>query len=66
MNAMKSKMISRFLTDYGMILVLIALCAYYSWATYGVQQLAGADAAKSLAAQITKDSAKPRKFWSLP
>jgi ribose transport system permease protein len=54
MNVLKSKIVTRFLADYGMILVLVALCVYYSWATYGLQQLSGAEAARALAGQVTK------------
>ncbi|MCC2672443.1 MAG: hypothetical protein K0Q72_4915, partial [Armatimonadetes bacterium] len=36
-----SPAVARFLSDYGIIFVLLLLCAYYSWATYGVQQTGG-------------------------
>jgi len=44
--------LSRFLSDYGMLLVLLLLCAYYSWTTYSEQHPAGASGGEQLAAQV--------------
>lgn len=39
-------------SDYGMLLVLLLLCAYYSWATYAPQDPVGADAARQVQAEL--------------
>ncbi|MGV3719963.1 MAG: ABC transporter permease [Actinomycetota bacterium] len=44
--------LTRWMSDYGIVLVLLALCAYYSWATYGVQQVSGRPAGEQLAQQL--------------
>ena len=44
--------LGRFISEYGMLLVLLGLCAYYSWATYGLQHLTGAPAGEQVAAEI--------------
>lgn len=44
--------LARWMSDYGIILVLLALCAYYSWATFGVQQVSGRPAGEQLAQQL--------------
>lgn len=43
---------NRFTSGYGMIFVLLLLCAYYSWATFAEQHLAGAEAAAQLSEDI--------------
>ncbi len=45
--------LSRFLADYGMVVVLALLCAFFSFATYTEQHPTGADAARRLASSIT-------------
>jgi len=45
---------ARLLSDYGMVLVLLLLCAYFSWATYGKQSSGGRPAGEELAARISK------------
>lgn len=45
-------MAARFLSDYGMLVVLAALCAFLSLWTIGEQQPSGAVAAEQVAAQI--------------
>ena len=45
---------SRFLADYGMLFVLVLLCAYYSWATYSEQHPNGAEGGRQLAAQLVQ------------
>lgn len=45
--------LSRVLSDYGMILVLLLLCAFFSLATYREQSPTGAAAGRQLAAAIT-------------
>jgi ribose transport system permease protein len=42
--------LSRLASDYGMVLVLVALCTYYSFVTYGPQDPKGATAARQVAA----------------
>jgi ribose transport system permease protein len=49
-----SPAVARFLSDYGIIFVLLLLCAYYSWATYGVQQTGGRGGGEQLASQIVQ------------
>jgi ribose transport system permease protein len=51
--------ISRLLSDYGMALVLLLLCIYYSWATLRTRQLSGAEAADDVAKKVTSTKAKP-------
>jgi ribose transport system permease protein len=43
---------SRLLSDYGMVLVLLVVCAYFSVATYAEQHPTGAAAGEALAAEI--------------
>lgn len=45
---------SRFFSSYGMSVVLVLLCAYYSWATLQRQQATGAPAARELAPRILR------------
>jgi ribose transport system permease protein len=44
----------RFPRDYGMVGVLLLLCAYYSWATLEEQRPAGAAGARGLASRMVK------------
>ncbi len=44
--------VSRLLGDYGMLLVLLLLCAYYTWVTLAEQHPAGAAGGTQLARQI--------------
>jgi len=44
--------LSRFTSDYGMLLVLLLLCVYYSWVTWDEQHPTGAAAGEQLAADI--------------
>ncbi len=44
----------RFLSSYGMLLVLVLLCAYFSWATWTEQNPTGADAGRQLAKAISR------------
>lgn len=46
------KIFSRFAASYGMVFVLLLLCAYYSWATFAEQQPGGAEAADQVAAML--------------
>jgi ribose transport system permease protein len=43
---------SRFASDYGIVLALILLCVYFSWATYADQHPVGAAAGSQLARRI--------------
>ena len=52
---------ARFLADYGMLLVLILLCVYYSWATYAEQEPTGAAAGEQLARAILRQASKSAK-----
>jgi ribose transport system permease protein len=49
---LKRLIFSRFLTDYGMIFVLLLLCGYFSWATLEIQHPTSASAGQQLADQI--------------
>jgi ribose transport system permease protein len=42
----------RFLSEYGMVLVLMALCVYYSFATYAEQDRRGAGGGEQLAREV--------------
>jgi ribose transport system permease protein len=44
---------ARALADYGMVLALVLLCAYYSWATWRDQHNEGADAGREVAARVS-------------
>ncbi len=44
--------VSRFVSDYGMIFVLLLLCAFFSLATWAEQYPAGAEAARGVAGQL--------------
>jgi ribose transport system permease protein len=46
----------RFLSGYGMLLVLLLLCAYYSWVTRAEQHPTGAVAARQLAKDLRQAS----------
>ena len=43
---------SRFLSDYGMVFVLLLLCAFFSVVTYSEQSPTGEAAAKQVSADI--------------
>jgi ribose transport system permease protein len=47
-----SQALSRLLSDYGMALVLLLLCVYFSCVTYAEQDPGGADAARQLAPRV--------------
>ncbi len=47
-------MFSRFAADYGMLFVLLLLCALLSWTTYKEQTATGATAGEQVAAQIKR------------
>src|ERR1700732_5060481 len=49
-----SPRLSRFLSTYGMVLVLLALCAYYSVATLAEQQVGGAPGGEALAREVVR------------
>jgi ribose transport system permease protein len=53
--------LSRFLSNYGMLAVLLLLCLYYSFATMDEQHPVGKTAAKVLAKQISASFKKPAK-----
>jgi ribose transport system permease protein len=44
--------LSRFISDYGMVFVLLALCAWFSWVTLAEQHPSGAAAGKQLAREL--------------
>src|SRR5678815_4762120 len=50
--------INQILTNYGMAIVLLLLCIYYSYATLQSRQLAGPAAVQDVAKQITKPNPK--------
>ncbi|HKQ38288.1 MAG TPA: ABC transporter permease, partial [Verrucomicrobiae bacterium] len=45
-------MFSRFISDYGMIFVLVGLCAWFSWVTLAEQHPTGAAAGEQLAREL--------------
>ncbi len=47
-----SRMLSRFVSDYGMSLVLLLLCVYYSLVTFAEQQATGAAGGEQLAQAV--------------
>ena len=49
---MDRSFVRRFLSDYGMLVVLILLCAFFAFATLREQNPQGVDAARAVAAQI--------------
>jgi ribose transport system permease protein len=51
---MISPILTRFLSEYGMILVLLALCGYYSFATYAEQDPGGAAGGEQLAREVVR------------
>jgi ribose transport system permease protein len=51
---MTQRMIRRFAGSYGMSIVLLLLCAYYSWATLQRQNLGGRAGAEACASRILK------------
>ncbi|HVY69707.1 MAG TPA: ABC transporter permease, partial [Verrucomicrobiae bacterium] len=55
---MKHSWLQKLFADYGMLVVLLLLCAYYSWATLADQEPAGAAGAARVAAEIKHAGAK--------
>lgn len=53
-----SPTLARLLSDYGMLLVLLALCAFFSVVTYSEQSPTGEAAAKQLAADLRQTPGK--------
>lgn len=51
--------VSRFLSHYGMGIVLVGLCGYFSWSTIAEQHLVGAEAAEALAADLAGSAGHP-------
>ena len=56
---MNRRGIVRLLSNYGMGIVLLLLCIYYSWATIQTRQLSGADAVDDVVKKITSANPKP-------
>ncbi|MBI4604360.1 MAG: ABC transporter permease [Planctomycetes bacterium] len=54
-------LLSRLLAEHGMLLVLLVLCAYYSWATFAVQHPAGAAGGEQLAREISSRFPPPAR-----
>ena len=50
--------VRRFVADYGMVFVLLLLCAYYSWVTHSEQNPTGIPGARQLAGEILKQFGK--------
>src|SRR5262245_48518887 len=46
--------LSRFLSEYGIVLVLLSLCCYYSVATYAEQNPGGAAGGEQLAREVVR------------
>ncbi len=55
---MFSRLFSRFMSDYGMLLVLLLLCAYFSYATYTEQDPGVTAAAEQLARAAVQRAGK--------
>jgi len=53
-----NRRVSHFLTEYGMILVLLLLCAFFSAVTYSEQSPAGETAARQLASDLLRQPGK--------
>ena len=51
--------VSRFLSDYGMVLVLALLCAFFSYVTWAEQHPAGAAAAELLTRDLLREAEAP-------
>lgn len=49
---------SRFVSDYGMLLALLLLCAYFSWVTYDEQHPNGSSGGQQLATEIIQKFSK--------
>jgi ribose transport system permease protein len=47
----------RVLSEYGMVLVLLGVCAYFTWRTWGVQHPSGAEAAAEVLGQLPAGAA---------
>jgi len=50
------RLLSRFLADYGMALVLLLLCVYYSSVTFALQDPSGASGGEQLAREVLKQA----------
>src|SRR5581483_11491782 len=50
--------LSRLISDYGMVFILVLLCAFFSVVTYSEQSPTGDSAARQLAAAIQKQFGK--------
>jgi ribose transport system permease protein len=53
-----NRRVSHFLSEYGMILVLLLICAFYSAVTYSEQSPTGETAAKQLASELLRQPGK--------
>ena len=53
--------LSRFLSDYGMLFVLLLLCGYYSYVTWEEQHPNGAPGAERLAREMLEGEARPAR-----
>ena len=51
----------RFLSGYGMLLVLLLLGAYYSWVTWAEQHPTGTSAGRQVAADLAKRTPRPTR-----
>jgi ribose transport system permease protein len=57
-RSLASSLVSRFFADYGMVLVLLLLCLYYSLVTMADQPTEGAPGGEALAYQILRQGGK--------
>jgi ribose transport system permease protein len=55
---MTNRTLSHLLSNYGMAIVLLLLCIYYSWATLQRQDLSGEKAADAVARKLSSSEAK--------
>ena len=53
-QAKKTFTLGRLFSQYGSLLVLLLLCAYYSWATWGEQHPSNASAGRKLGRQAVE------------
>src|SRR6266571_2401823 len=56
---MARRSVSHLLSNYGMAIVLLLLCMYYSWATLQRQDLSGEKAADAVARKTSGSEANP-------
>jgi ribose transport system permease protein len=52
-----ARLASRFLSDYGMIVVLLVLCVVFSWLTWAEQYPGGANGGAGLALRVAREAA---------